>query len=105
VSNSDIEAILAELEGAADEARTLLSLDQWREYFRRLEGPEGCDFQETPTWTWNCAGGTDQTFSRAILAKIGLDEGTINEVLQCVSSLGGMCDCEVLFNAAERIDP
>lgn len=96
--------MLVEMGEAVDKARTLISLEQWREYFSRLEGPEGCDFQESPT-TWKCAGGTDQTFSKAILMKMDLDEGTINEVLQCVSSLGGHCDCEVLFNAAERIDP
>lgn len=100
-----LEQMMAEIDGAVEQARLLMTMEQWREFFFRLEGPEGCDFRETPTFTWKCAGGTDQTFSRVILPKMGLDESTVDEVLQCVSSLGGHCDCEILFNAAERIDP
>ena len=102
-------AILAEQEVAIARAKEIMPLGRWQEYFKRLEGPEGCDFKwEGPGETnasWKCAGGNDKSYSEAILTAMGLDERTINEALECVHSLGGHCDCEVLFNAAEGIDP
>lgn len=102
-NNKDYVRIV--MPAAVKRAHELMDVEQWREYFARLEGPEGCDFQESPTWSWQCGGGTDKSKSRSILFKMGLHEETINEALECVHSLGGHCDCEVLFNAAERIDP
>lgn len=91
-------------------ATPILSPERWEEYFARLEGPEGCDFkEETPgdvsTMTWRCAGGFDKSYSRTILAEMGLAKSSIAEVLAYVESFGGHCDCEVLLNAAERILP
>ena len=72
----------------------------WRRFIRRLEGPEGCDFRqdEDGKFTWRCAGGTDQSLSRAILEQLpGIDvEGT----LAYFSDHCGHCDCEVVFNVA-----
>lgn len=94
-----------ETNAAVARAREILTLEQWEEYFARLEGPEGCDFRESPEWSWKCHGGNDKSYSREILFKMDLPIETINEALDCVHSLGGHCDCEVLFNAAERIYP
>ena len=70
---------------------------RWREFIRRLEGPEGCDFRkgEYGEYSWRCAGGRDQSLSRAILTDMGgIDvEGTLGYFDQH----GGYCDCEVVF--------
>ena len=71
---------------------------RWREFIDRLAGPEGCDFRkdERSEYSWRCAGGHDQSLSRAILADMGgiNVEGT----LAYCTSQGGHCDCEVVFN-------
>ena len=71
---------------------------RWREFIERLEGPEGCDFRKDAAGkiAWRCAGGHDQSLSRAILETMeGIDvEGT----LAYFSAHGGHCDCEVVFN-------
>lgn len=74
--------------------------EQWVEFFDRLAGPEGCNFTEE---TWQCAGGNDKTFATAILEDMLDDEEQRNRVLLLVDVLGGHCDCEVIFNAQERI--
>lgn len=86
----------------------LLSEEQWTEFFRRLEGPEGCDFQEKEpgdvgSITWNCKGGMDQSYAKAILKEMQLPASTVDAVLTYVRELGGHCDCEILFNAVERV--
>lgn len=90
---------------------SLLTTEQWNEYFDRLEGPEGCDFKEepdpddpeTPKTTWRCGGGFDKKYSLAILKGMGIEETTIASVISYVSMLGGHCDCEVLFNTIDRV--
>lgn len=70
---------------------------RWREFLKRLEGPEGCNFRlEGEDCNWNCTGQDDRPYSRAILADMGgLDvEGT----LRYFDQHGGHCDCEVVFN-------
>lgn len=71
---------------------------RWPEFIDRLAGPEGCDFRqdEKGNYSWKCAGGSDQSLSRAILESMGgLDvEGS----LAYFSVHGGHCDCEVIFN-------
>lgn len=82
-----------------------------REFFERLEGPEGCNFQGKQdaqgnllpeTVTWECAGGNDKTLSRAILMKMGIPEKEITAFLVKCHEAGGHCDCEIIFNAKER---
>ncbi len=76
---------------------------EWEQFFDRLAGPEGCDFREDPDLTWQCAGGNDKTFSKAILEDMLDDESERNRVLALVDVLGGHCDCEVILNAQDRI--
>lgn len=85
-----------------------MSEEQWGEYFDRLEGPEGCDFREKEpgnpdSVTFLCKGGMDKTFSEKILSAMGIPDDRRFGVLRYVENLGGHCDCEVLFNAAERV--
>lgn len=76
---------------------------RWVEFYDRLAGPEGCDFRdEDGRTTWQCAGGRDQTFARAILERMSVE--TPDEPLDVAGSLtffsmrGGHCDCEIIFN-------
>ena len=39
--------------------------------------------------------------SRAILAEAGHDTAAIEDVIGVLSSMGGCCDCEILYNVAE----
>jgi len=82
-----------------------------RDFFERLEGPEGCDFQgdfdsegnvDPKTVTWKCAGGNDKTLARAILQRMGIPEEEITPFLDKCHEAGGHCDCEIIFNAKER---
>ena len=70
---------------------------RWREFLKRLEGPEGCNFRlEGEDFHWNCNGQDDRPYSRAILADMGgLDVG---DTLSYFDQHGGHCDCEVVFN-------
>lgn len=74
---------------------------QWLEFVERLEGPEGCDFQEHPEkgFTWKCKGGYDKSFARAILETI--PDIDIEASMEHYNKNGGHCDCEILFN----VDP
>lgn len=83
----------------------VLTEEQWSEFFTRLEGPEGCNFQEGETLTWECDSGNDKSKAEAILTKMGLDDRLRERVLKLVDVFGGHCDCEILFNAEERILP
>lgn len=78
---------------------------RWEEFVRRLEGPEGCDFQcdtgpdgkpDLDTVRWSCGGGYDKSKAEAILRDMGgIDvEGS----LAYFEERGGHCDCEILFN-------
>jgi len=80
--------------------RTLIN-----EFFERLEGPEGCDFRKSKDGkiTWKCAGGTDKSLSRAILTKMSITKKRAEALLRECDSLGGHCDCEILFNAEPKM--
>lgn len=85
-----------------------LTFDQWQEFFTKLEGPFGCNFKEKvpgdpKSVTWRCKGGFDKTYSERTLERMGVSDDDAAQVLSLVESLGGHCDCEVLFNAEERI--
>jgi hypothetical protein len=86
----------------------LLSEFQWNTFFALLNGPGACDFQQTDpedaaTTTWNCGGGMDKTHATRILTGMELPKSTIAAVLAYVEDYGGHCDCEILFNALERV--
>jgi len=75
------------------------------EFFEGLEGPEGCDFSKSKDGkiTWKCAGGTDKSLSRAILTKMNITKKQAEAFLRECDSLGGHCDCEILFNAEPKM--
>lgn len=76
-----------------------------KEFLDLLEGPDGCDFREDHRGelTWHCGGGFDQTYARAALAAMGIEPAVIERFLCLCRDLGGHCDCEILFNAAEHL--
>ena len=78
---------------------------QLKEFFARLEGPEGCDFKENEkgNTTWNCKSGMDKTHAKRILKKMGIPKDEATDFLALCDENGGHCDCEILFNAEERI--
>lgn len=80
-----------------------LTLAVWLE---ELEGPNGCDFQQSDgDITWTCRGGTDKSQSEAVLASLGVEPDAIEIIHEYADVLGGHCSCEILFNAAERLQP
>jgi hypothetical protein len=83
-----------------------LSCEQLREFFDRLGGPEGCDFRPGPHGIqFICAGGqAGHPFSRKILTSMGISEAGIAKCIVDFERHGGFCDCEVLFNACERME-
>lgn len=86
-----------------------MTKEQITEFLNRLEGPEGCNFHRTDpsdvnTTKWTCFGGNDKRFARKILNSMNIGKKEIEEFLQHCDELGGHCDCEILFNAAERLE-
>ncbi len=75
--------------------------NQISKFLEKLEGSEGCDFKEDGTW--QCEGGLDKSLSRAILYNMGITKKKIKEFLSECEKLGGYCDCEIIFNTAERL--
>ncbi len=73
----------------------------WEEFVQRLEGPEGCDFQqdETGQWQWQCQGGTDKSKAIAILET--MPDIDVEASLDYFERHGGYCDCEILFNVED----
>lgn len=77
---------------------------QVKEFFERLEGKEGCAFEGmTQNLRWKCAGGKDKTLSIKILKKMKIPKKEATSFLNKVDSLGGHCDCEIIFNAKDEI--
>jgi hypothetical protein len=74
------------------------------EFLSRLEGKEGCDFREGPNGpTWICEGGADKSLSRKILRSMLVPEEEAEAFLRACDDMGGHCDCEIVFNAADRL--
>jgi Protein of unknown function (DUF2695) len=68
-----------------------------RRFFERLEElvfPEGDSGVRKCEHTF---GGTD-----SILLELGFDEAEREDIIIVFKSLGGFCDCEVLYNADDR---
>lgn len=82
-----------------------MTKEQMQEFFEKLEGPQGCDFKEDTGCglTWACAGGNDKRFAVAILEGMDIEQQERDNFLEKCHELGGHCDCEILFNAMERI--
>ena len=78
---------------------------RWREFVERLDGPEGCNFRERlddngdpipGDIVWRCGGGRDKSYATKILSTMeGID---VDGTMACFETLGGYCDCEILFN-------
>lgn len=84
-----------------------------KEFFERLEGPEGCDFKaekiekgerrkgDHKAIKWKCAGRNDKSLSEKILDSMGVDPITKRDFLSWCHRMGGHCDCEIIFNVKE----
>jgi len=86
----------------------LLNKEQIMEFLERLEGQEGCNFRtekvdgEDKT-VWECNGGNDQSKSKKILKSMEIPKRERDEFLKKCRQLGGYCDCEIIFNAKDRL--
>lgn len=83
----------------------MLTEKQMDDFFRRLKGEEGCNFKkdEKGKVTWRCKGGNNKEKSIYILKKMEIPEKDMIEFLCLCDRYGGHCDCEILFNAEERV--
>jgi hypothetical protein len=77
----------------------------WDTFLRRLEGPEGCNFQGEyddednlipESVEWECAGGKDKSKASAILKTV--QDIDVSASLAFFEQYGGYCDCEIVFN-------
>ncbi|KKM82205.1 hypothetical protein LCGC14_1321900 [marine sediment metagenome] len=76
---------------------------KWEEFLERLDGPEGCNFQQsdpknTRSLTWKCQGGEKQGSATIILKDMDCD---IKASFEFFNEHGGYCDCEILFNVTK----
>ena len=71
----------------------------WGEFYRRLCGPEGCDFKfhAAKGYTWTCKGGSNKELAAAILRT--LPEIDVEATLAYFEAQGHFCDCKIMFNA------
>lgn len=70
-----------------------------KEFFKKLEGPEGCNFRKVKgEISWKCGGGRSKVLSIAILNKMGICAADQQTFLQECDDSGGHCDCEIIFN-------
>jgi Protein of unknown function (DUF2695) len=77
--------------------QTMTKQIDWREFFDRLDGHFAEDGR--------CSAKMDRTFSRKILASMGVSAHQIEECMALFEEHGGFCDCEVVMNARDRICP
>lgn len=84
--------------------KNVLTPVQWDEFLFKLEGPAGCNFRKNKKGEtrWNCKGGRDRSFAEKILREMQIEQ--IEQVLAFCDENGGYCDCEILFNVADRVD-
>lgn len=81
---------------------TLMTQEQFDALCEFLDSSDGCNFHETEpgnieSVTWKCDGALSMT--RKFLDECIPD---VDENLALLADMGGHCDCEVLFNVAER---
>lgn len=81
---------------------------QIKEFLKRLEGPEGCDFREKTKGDpksifWKCKDGVNKDLSVKILTAMNISPSKQAEFLTRCTLYGGHCDCEIIFNAAEKL--
>lgn len=69
---------------------------RWQEFVLRMEGPDGCDFQEVDgQYVWTCDATAARPAARRLLEAMGFD---VEASLAYFSEHGGHCDCEILYN-------
>jgi hypothetical protein len=82
----------------------VISKEKQIEFFDRLYGKEGCDFKKVNgKVTWKCKGGLSKALSVKILEKMKVSAEDAAEFLTLCTLHGGHCDCEILFNARDKI--
>src|SRR5689334_12808271 len=72
---------------------------RWKEFMKRLEGPEGCDVKpkdpsDPKRLYWSCA--NDYYFSRRILKAMGFNAESISASEDYFMVHRGRCNCKVL---------
>lgn len=73
------------------------------EFLNRLRGKEGCNFRgKGKNLKWACDAKT-QTLSRKILTTMKISKAEQDKFLKRCEKYGGYCDCEILFNAEEKL--
>lgn len=78
---------------------------KWDDFLDRMEGPEGCNFQESgKDFTFTCDNTPNRPIARRILARMGLSPAQIEQSLGYFSAYGGMCDCEIVFNVQNSFE-
>ena len=83
-----------------------MNQDRIKEFLKRLESPEGCNFREKikgdpKSTVWNCDGNFAR--SRKILMAMGIPIKEQDDFLEECKEFGGYCDCEILLNSAEHL--
>lgn len=80
---------------------------RWNEFLGRLEGPEGCNFRDNSIGEaiWNCPKREGQSRAKRILRRMGYSPAHIKRVLQFCTENGGYCDCTIVFNVREVVQP
>jgi hypothetical protein len=84
----------------------MISKKQMREFLKKLDSPEGCNFREIDGGTditWTCNSHISRPLSHAILHSMKVSEEDIKEIMDVAASGGGYCDCEILFNAQDAL--
>ena len=83
----------------------MLTKKQKKEFFSRLEGPDGCDFREDASgkFIWNCKGDRCKDLSFKILKDMKISGENIAKFLEDCERTGGYCDCEIIFNSKEAL--
>lgn len=74
-----------------------MSREEIKEFLDRLAGEEGISLTRFGS---SCNG---YTCSKRILKKMGITKETQDKFFQLCYYYGGHCDCEILFNASERL--
>jgi len=80
----------------------LMNKEQVTKLAKFLEGPDGCNFQQSDpndakTITWNCDHTARKTIGWLLIYSSSHDEAEEN--VAEIQRRDGYCDCEVLFNA------
>ncbi len=94
----DGEKMLAVLKKRWQKPDNVMTPDhpKWDEFCARLEGPNGCNFRsEEGKDVWNCAGGNNRDYAKAILKNMKMN---VKKSFEYFDNHGGYCDCEILFN-------